>query len=66
MRYAGVPEGWEYVDTNFGPCSRVGLNKMASTMMMMDKEHKYQVFNVGYSNAPPSTLNLKLFRRKKE
>ena len=65
-RYAGVPEGWEHVDSTYGSYSRVGLNKLASTMEMMDREHRYRVFNVGYCNAPASVINLKLFRRKKE
>lgn len=65
-RYAGVPEGWEYVDSAYGSHSRVGLNKLASTMMLTDKEHTYRVFDVGYCNAPKSAINLKLFRRKKE
>jgi|DEB0MinimDraft_6_1074348.scaffolds.fasta_scaffold28117_2 hypothetical protein len=66
MNYSGVPEGWEYVDSTYGPCSRVGLNKLASTLMITDKEHVYKVFNVGYVNAPASVLNFKLFRRKKD
>ena len=66
MRYAGVPEGWEYVDNTYGSHSIMGLNKLASTMEMMDRVHRYQVFNVGWSNAPASALNFKLFRRKKE
>jgi|5_EtaG_2_1085323.scaffolds.fasta_scaffold00548_25 hypothetical protein len=64
--YAGVPEGWEHVDSTYGSHSRMGLNKLASTMEMMDRGYRYQVFNVGWSNAPPSKLNFRLFRRKKE
>ena len=37
-RYAGVPEGWEYVDNTYGSHSIMGLNKLASTMEMMDWE----------------------------
>jgi len=65
-RYAGVPEGWEHVDSAYGPHSRMGLNKLACTMEMCDREHMYRVFNVGYCNAPASVINFKLFRRKKE
>jgi hypothetical protein len=66
VNYAGVPEGWEIVDSTFGPNSVMGLNKLASTMEMMDREHRYRVFNVGWSNAPASKVNFRLFRRKKE
>jgi len=66
MNYTGVPEGWEHVDSSYGSHSIMGLHKLASTMMMVDREHVYGVFNVGWSNAPASALNFKLFRRKKE
>ena len=65
-RYAGLPEGRVHVDCVFGPQSRAGLNKLAVTIQMMNPHYIYEVFNVGYCNAPASVINLKLFRRKKE